>query len=168
MADFNEFTNDDDSGNDGNQNQQQSTGGGLRKQLEDALAQLKAERESRTKLEEQVRKSTIDTVFGELKIPEKVRKFYSGEADKAKILEWVKDNAEVFGLSVETADQTDSDEDKQRKDQIKSVQRASSTGFETGGNLAAETVFSQAEAKLRGGKMSEQELNDMIAQVFVR
>lgn len=149
------------------QNQQDKpSGGGLRKQLETALAELKAAKEKNVELETQVTRHTIDSVFSELDVPEKVRKFYTGEPDKDKILEWCRENADVFGISPGTGGD-DKPEDKERNDQLRDVQTAGKVGFE-GSDRSVDTIRSEVEGKIRSGKVSEADINAEINRLFGR
>lgn len=140
------------------------TGGGLRKQLEATLAELKKEREAREKLDAQVKQNTIRDTFRELEVPDKVSKFYAGEPDRDKILEWVKENADVFGISVAG---TETEEEQQQNSELKEVHKAGQVGFDAG-DRAPETIAQTTEAGIRSGKMSEQDVDAAIAKMFGR
>lgn len=97
-------------------NQQQESGGSLRKTLEDALKRLHERDQELETLKAEMNKKSLDAVFSELGVPEKARAFYHGEADKAAIEKWVSDNADVLRLPTQAP--------PEQEQQMRAVQRA--------------------------------------------
>lgn len=160
--DLNEF-----GGYDGDQQSEQkskSEGGGLRAKLEEALKRA-SEAESRlTEVQKQLNSRTAADLFGKFGVPEKVQKFYSGDVTEEAITQWVKENAELFGISLPGAEAAETPEDKARNDQLRATQNASRVGFD-GGNISVETALSEANAKLQAGA-SEADIDAAINQMF--
>lgn len=85
---------------------QTSDGGALRKQLEQALKDLKAEKDARASLEAQVRSASVKDLFGELQANPKGAKFYTGEPTKEALAEWLKGDGDIFATAPEPQAQT--------------------------------------------------------------
>jgi hypothetical protein len=98
-------------------------------------------------------------VFQKLGVPDKVRKFYSGDPTEDAITAWVKDNADVFGLAgPDGEDPTIPPERKQMFDDLSGVQSAESLGIDKDGSVSRDVLAQQrAEllAKPRGSRISE-------------
>lgn len=114
------------------------------KQLQKELADAKAE----------TAKRDMESVFSKLGVPEKVRKFYSGDPTEDAITQWVKDNADVFGLTPEgAAEVTDTPERRQMFDDLSGVMSAQSMGTDKDGAVSRD-VLAQQRADLLGKKHS--------------
>lgn len=116
----------------------------LVKQLQKELADAKAE----------TAKRDMENVFTKLGVPDKVRKFYSGDPTEDAITQWVKDNADVFGLTPEGGgDVTETPERRQMFDDLSGVMSAQSMGMDKDGAVSRE-VLAQQRAELLGKKNS--------------
>lgn len=102
----------------------------------------------------QLAKRDAESIFQELGVPEKVRKFYSGDPTKDAITQWVKDNADVFGLAGPNGeDPTVPPERQQMFDDLSGVQDAQSAGQDRDGAVTRE-VLAQQRADLLAKKGS--------------
>jgi hypothetical protein len=85
-----------------NENDGQTDGGKLRKQLEDALKDKKNLEAELAKLSAQVRSSSVKDLFSELKANPKGVKFYTGEPTKEAVEAWLKGDGDIFATAPET------------------------------------------------------------------
>lgn len=69
-------------------------GGALRKQLEKALTDLKAQTEANEKLNMQLRNTSVKDLFAELKADPRGVKFYTGEPTKEALASWLGENGD--------------------------------------------------------------------------
>lgn len=106
-------------------------------------------------------------VFSKLGVPDKVRKFYSGEPTEDAITQWVKDNADVFGLSPAGEDPTVPPERKQMFDDLSGVQSAESLGIDKDGSVSREVLASQRAALLSKKGSNLIDLDAALAQMGV-
>jgi hypothetical protein len=114
------------------------------KQLQKELADTKAENAARA----------MADVFKELGVPDKVRKFYSGDPTKEAITQWVQENADVFGLAgPDGEDPTVPPERRQQFDDLSGVMSAQSLGQDKDGAVSRE-VLAQQRAELMAKKNS--------------
>jgi hypothetical protein len=114
------------------------------KQLQKELADAKAENAKRD----------MESVFTKLGVPDKVRKFYAGDPTEDAITQWVKDNADVFGLTPEGGgDVTETPERRQMFDDLSGVMSAQQMGTDKDGAVSRE-VLAQQRAELLGKKNS--------------
>jgi hypothetical protein len=96
----------------------------------------------------------MESVFTKLGVPEKVRKFYAGDPTEDAITQWVKDNADVFGLTPEGGgDVTETPERRQMFDDLSGVMSAQQMGTDKDGAVSRE-VLAQQRAELLGKKNS--------------
>lgn len=106
-------------------------------------------------------------VFSKLGVPDKVRKFYSGEPTEEAITQWVKDNADVFGLSPDGQDPTVPPERKQLFDDLSGVQNAEQLGVDKDGTVSRE-ILAQQRSDLMAKKTSNlSDLDAALAQMGV-
>lgn len=151
-------------GDQSGQQQSKSEGGGLRAKLEEALTRAKAAEDRATEAEKGLKARTTADLFRKFEVPDKVQKFYTGDATEEAIAQWVKDNADVFGITLPAAEANETPEDKARNDQLRATQAASRIGFD-GGNQSIQTALSDAESKLKAGA-SEADLDAAIETMF--
>lgn len=157
--DLNEF-----GGYDGESEKPKSEGGGLRAKLEEALARAKAAEDKLAETDKALKARTAADLFRKFEVPDKVQKFYTGEATEEAVTQWVKENADVFGITLPGAEAVETPEDKARNDQLRATQNASRVGFD-GGAISVETALSEANAKLQAGA-SEADIDAAINQMF--
>ena len=83
---------------DGTETNTGNKGGGLRAQLEAALAELKAVKEQNETLASKVKQSDLSTLLSERKVPAHIRKWMGDvEPTPAAVDKWIADNASDFG-----------------------------------------------------------------------
>lgn len=143
----------DDEGNEVAPPANDQSGSALRKF---ANEQKKLAEQYATELKEirtQLAKRDAESIFTKLGVPEKVRKFYSGDPTEDAITAWVKENADVFGLSPDGEDPTVPPERKQQFDDLSGVQNAQSMGMDKDGAVSRE-VLAQQRSELLGKKNS--------------
>jgi hypothetical protein len=166
MSDDNGFGGYDNTDQTGQQQQSKSEGGGLRAKLEEALARAKAAEDKLAETEKNLNARTVSELFQKFGVPDKVKKFYAGDPTEEAVTAWVKENAEVFGISLPGAEATETPEDKARNEALRATQAASKIGFD-GVSTSAQTALGEAESKLKAGA-SEAELDEIIGNLFKR
>jgi len=77
---------------------QNADGSQLRKFAEAQKARADQLEQQFKQLQAQVSQNSLKSAFDQLNVPEKVRRFYDGEADPAKVKAWVDENKDVFNL----------------------------------------------------------------------
>ncbi len=95
------------------------------------------------------------TVFTELGVPEKVRKFYSGDYTKDAISTWMKENADVFGFNTE-AEQ--SPEEAERSRDLEQVTAATLVGQDRQTALSRDSMRAMNNDLLANKKVSLEEM----------
>jgi hypothetical protein len=129
-----------------------SGGGGLRKQLEAALAQLKERDASIKELSDFKHSQTVGSIFKEMGLPEKIAKLYTGEADKDKALEWAREYADVFGIELPDptgdAPATGAAPDADVRAAFESVSRATNQRGPTADAMSAAQALSTTTGRL--------------------
>jgi hypothetical protein len=88
-----------------NENDGQTDGGKLRKQLEDALKEKKALETQLATLSAQVRAGSVKDLFSELKANPKGVKFYTGEPTKEAVEAWLKGDGDIFATAPEVKEE---------------------------------------------------------------
>lgn len=130
----------------------------LVKQLQKELADAKAE----------TAKRDMESVFSKLGVPDKVRKFYSGDPTEDAITQWVKDNADVFGLTPEGGgDVTETPERRQMFDDLSGVMSAQSLGADRDGAVSRDVLAQQRADLLSKKQSSLTDLDAALAQMGV-
>lgn len=144
---FNEFG--------GEEATKKSDGGGLRKFAEEQKARAEALEKELAELRKWRTEQSVKAIFDELKVPEKVRKFYSGEAEADKVKAWVEENADVFNLGdVKPQEQQDLAQVAQVASLGQDLQSVSLEGFKQ----------KAAELKNSGARNGEAALNELLSQ----
>lgn len=138
--------------------QQETDGSALRKfgteqkrradELDKQLAELRAELAKRNSSE----------IFAKLNVPEKVRKFYTGEPTQDAIEAWVKENADVFGLGSEA--EQDPERQQQNAD-LEAVTQATLTGQDRPSALSRESMAQMNKDLFSKGASLEELLKHM-------
>ena len=108
-----------------------------------------------------------ESVFKELGVPDKGRKFYSGEPTKDAITAWVKENADVFGLSPDGEDITITPEKRQQFDDLSGVQAAGNLGLDKDGAVSREVLAQQRADLLSKPRSSLSDLDKVLANMGV-
>lgn len=95
--------------NDGGQNSNSSSGGGLRKQLEQALTELKTLKAANETLQKEARTSKISGLLTEKKLDAKVARLIPGDIEPTKeaVDKWFEEYGDVFNIK---RDETTADE----------------------------------------------------------
>lgn len=131
-----------------------------KKLFEQAAAELK-------ELKTQLAKRDAESVFVKLGVPDKVRKFYSGDPTEEAITAWVKENADVFGLSPDGEDPTVPPERKQQFDDLSGVMSAQSLGMDKDGAVSRDVLAQQREELLNKKHSSLSDLDAVLAKMGV-
>lgn len=105
MSSENEFGGVDDDGDESTENK--PTGGGLRRQLEEALAAKKAYETELAELRSERTARQRNELLEKAGVPAKAHGLYTGEATEEKVAEWVKQYSEVLGLDNDTQGEPD-------------------------------------------------------------
>ena len=100
------------------------------KQLETELAELRAT----------VARQNAESIFGKLGVNDRVRKFYQGEPTEEAITQWVKDNADLFGIELGGEDPTKTPEQNQQHQELSAVNQAVNAGQDRPTSLSRETM----------------------------
>jgi hypothetical protein len=98
--DADEFLTDDE----GNEQEDSPLLKKLRAELKKQAKERRAAEAKLLAIETESTQKTLNSVWDELNVPEKVRKFYPGESTAEAVKAWVADNAEVFNLSAPADD----------------------------------------------------------------
>jgi hypothetical protein len=163
MPDDNQFLPDDD-------DQVQppvNDGGSLRKFAEDQKKRADALEKQLRDVQTSLARRDAESVFNELGINEKVRKFYTGDLTKDAISEWWKENAEVFGVDPGVGnDPTLNDAQQQHQQDIQNVQQAAQLGQDRSGAVSRETMAEARKGLLSQGR-DVTDLNAALAKMGV-
>lgn len=155
MPDDNQFLPDDP-----DPTQPPSDGGSLRRFAEDQKKRADALEKQLKEVQTSLAKRDAESVFTELGINEKVRKFYHGDLTKDAISEWWKENAEVFGVDPGVGkDPTLDDAQQQHQQDILNVQQAAQVGQDRSGAVTRETMSEARKGLLSQGR----DINDLNA-----
>lgn len=106
--------------------EQQARANELEKKLNDALAQIQ--------------RREADSIFGKLGVNDRVRKFYSGDMTEEAITQWVKDNADLFGIELNGEDPTITPEQNQQERDLSAVNQAAGAGHDRPTSLSRESM----------------------------
>lgn len=131
--------------------------GNEQKKRADELAQELAE------LKAQLAKRDAENIFTKLGVPEKVRKFYSGDPTEDAIAAWVKENADVFGIEVDAAP---TEEQTEQVQQLANVQQAAQLGADKTQAWTRDSIAQKRQGLLANGK-SLDDLNSLLAEIGV-
>lgn len=104
-------------------------------------------------------------IFSKLGVPEKVRKFYSGDPTEDNIAAWVKENADVFGL--ETVEATQTEEQQQAHQEIAQTQQATQLGQDRAQAFSREALAEQRSNLLSQKNPTLADLDATLAKMGV-
>jgi hypothetical protein len=151
----NEFLGDgqDDSG------ENQESGKALRQFGRDQQARANKLEQELNELKVALAKRDAESIFSKLGVPEKVRKFYSGDPTEDAIKDWVKVNADVFGIEGEVAP---TPEQTETQTQIAAVQQAQSLGEDRSQSWTRDSMAQKRQGLLANGT-SLADLNEVLA-----
>lgn len=93
-----------------------------------------------TELQAQVSMQNAAAIFGKLGVNDRVRKFYSGEPTEEAITEWVKVNADLFGIDLGGEDPTKTPEQNQQHQDLGNVNQAVNAGQDRPTSLSRESM----------------------------
>lgn len=163
MPDDNQFLPDDD----GQEPAPVNDGGSLRKFAEDQKKRADALEKQLREVQTSLARRDAESVFTELGINEKVRKFYTGELTKDAISQWWKENAEVFGVDPGVGNDPTLDPAQQQHQQdIQNVQQAAQLGQDRSGAVSRETMAEARKGLLSQGR-DVSDLNAALAKMGV-
>lgn len=161
MPEENEF------GGEGNETPPGESGSALRKYANDqkklaeqALAEL-------NDLKAQLAKRDAESIFAKLGVPEKVRKFYSGDPTEDAITQWVKENADVFGIEPTGENPTVDPEQQQRAADLGRVAEAAGFGQERASAMSREAMQEARKGLLSQKNPTIDDLNAALAKLNV-
>jgi hypothetical protein len=120
------------------------------------LAELKA----------QFAKIQAGEIFTKLGVPDKVRKFYSGEPTEDAIKSWVTENADVFGIEVGAETATQTEDQAVQHAQLGAVQQAQQLGADRDTSWTREGMAQKRAGLLANGN-SLADLNAVLAEMGV-
>lgn len=155
MSDFNEFA-----------PSETDDGKGLRSKLEGVLAQLKTVSAELETAKAERAQASLKNLFDELGVPEKVRKFYSGDADPAQVKTWVDENKDVFNLTV-PASTGEATVDPEVQAQVNAVQKANDLGSDIEGSLLSNAQAVLGELTKSRPSRNPAALNEALAQLGI-
>lgn len=140
MSDDNQFLGDPDEQPPATDN----SGSSLRKFAEEQKRRADALDKQLKEMQTTLAKREAESVFAELGINEKIRKFYSGDFTKDAISAWWKENAEIFGVEPGVGnDPTLDPAQQEHQAAIDNVQKAAQIGQDRQGAMSRETMVEQ-------------------------
>lgn len=158
----NEFLGDGQSEDEGTS---QESGSALRQFGKEQKARAdKLEREL-NEFKAQLAKVQAGEIFTKLGVPEKVRKFYSGDPTEDAISAWVKENADVFGLETDSP-ATQTPEQEQQRSDLAQVQQAQQLGQDRSTNWTRDQ-HAQKRADLLANGTGLPDLNKVLSELGV-
>lgn len=137
VSDTDEFLSDSDG--------TQQTGGGLRVQLERALAELKTLKVENEKLSTRETERELAKVWDELKVPSAIRGFYTGDKSEKAIKEWWEASRGFFNTEAgeQPAEERESEQDRAQRDLHQQFQQAAALGSDKPAGMG--DLISEAE-----------------------
>lgn len=155
-----EFLTDPGQGADGSQ---------LRKFAEAQKARADQFEQQFKQLQAQVSQHSLKSAFDQLGVPAKVRQFYNGEADPAKVKAWVDENKDVFNFQLEagTDESAGTSVSPEVQAQQQAVQAASGVGNEPGRSTELSAFQAKAaEVRKQSAQRNPNALNELFAGIL--
>lgn len=127
----------------------------LRGKVKEAAKNLKTLHDENTAFKSAATKQTLESAWTELKVPEAVRKFYTGEPTADAVKTWFEENKAVFNLGGEQKSETDQSQQltpeqqaqaSQLQAQLQSVQTATTIGTDIGNQLGFDALKAEGAA----------------------
>lgn len=157
----------DDYDEQGNQNNQQSSGSALRKQLEEALQKNKDKDQEIDSLKAFKRERNVADVLSDKNVPAKVAKLIPSdvEATEEGVSKWLNDWSDVFGIQQEGQTEENSQQQNNQPPQGMSEQDVAAqqqmSQVQSGASTAG-TTHEQVMSRLMDPNLTEGQLNEMI------
>ncbi len=142
---------------------QESDGKALRRFGTEQKARADALANELAEIKAQLAKRDAEGIFAKLGVPEKVRKFYSGDPTEDAIAAWVKENADVFGIEVDAAP---TEQQTEQVQQLTNVQQASQLGTDRSQAWTRDSIAQKRQGLLANGKNLD-DLNALLAEIGV-
>ena len=133
--------------NEAEENSNAQGGGGLRKQLEQALEALKAQKEELAKFQAKDRAETVKSILKAKGAPEGAASFYTAEdVSEGAVDKWLKEHENVFAVSGQAAQQQAAEPDPNAQ----AAQRVADASFGTVTEpLGANAAFGDPQELMR-------------------
>lgn len=125
----------------------------LRAKVREAAKRIKSLSEENAKFKEAETRKTLDATWEELKVPEAVRKFYTGEPTAEAVKKWFDENKAVFNLGGSSETDEDAGQEQtpeqqaqaqQLQQQLQGVTQAANLGFDAP-NVGLEALAAQGQ-----------------------